>query len=557
MNSAAFPRAQSLLKMKYLRNALMNLLLDPARLAALENLRILDTPVDRHFDALTRLTAHALRVPQAFINFVDEARTWCKSAWGSVRKAVAHAESLCALALLDGENIVVFDATRDDGVRAHPEFVGAEGTVFYMAFVLRTPEGLPLGTLCVKDRVSRDFLVHEMELLQMLGEQAALLLQKTRQVEVTIENAQRSRDQFLAMLAHELRAPMSPILTAVQVLGRSEISTQQRNWAKRLISRHVRHMGQIVEHLLSASLVSLGAIKLELEPVAVDDLVDQALEMTEGILGQRQHRVTRSSIDHPWVLADRVQCPLIIANLLMNAAKYTPEHGLVDIHIEGNGEWVTLCVTDTGIGIAASDMDEIFQVFGQSDRSLDRAHGGLGLGLPLSRRLTEWHGGSLHARSEGLGEGSEFLLTLKQATPIAESPKQEIEEHAAAVLDIIVVDDSVDTADALAIYFRTSGHTVRTAYRAHDAIKMVQERAPDVLLSDIGLPEIDGYALVRQLRALPSGADICAIAVTGYGSTQDKQTALAAGFNKHFSKPVDLAQLDVVFNDVSRKRVSR
>ncbi|SAK99318.1 PAS/PAC sensor hybrid histidine kinase [Caballeronia pedi] len=534
----------------------MSLLLDPARLAALESIRILDTPADPHFDALTRLTAHALRVPQAFINFVDGARTWCKSAWGSMRKAVTHAESLCALALLKGDDLVMFDATRNDDLRTHPECAGNEGTLFYMAFVLRTPAGLPLGTLCIKDRVSREPVIHEMEMLRMLGEQVALLLQKMLQIELTIEEARRGRDQFLAMLAHELCAPMSPILTAVQVLGRSAISTQQRSWARKLIARHVRHLGQIVEHLLSASLVSLGAIDLRLEPIAVDELVDQALEMAEGLLAQRQHRVTRSSLDHPWVMADRVQCPLIIANLLTNAAKYTPERGLVDIDIQGNGQTVTICVTDTGIGIAAADMEEIFQIFGQSDRSLDRARGGMGLGLPLARRLAEWHGGSLRARSDPLGHGSEFTLTLKQATPTEETRKKKPKTRAACVLDIVVVDDSVDTADALAAYYQLSGHTVRTAYHAHGALRMMQERAPDILLSDIGLPEIDGYALVRKLRALPSGNVICAIAVTGYGSMKDRQAALTAGFDGHFSKPVDLAKLDTLIEDISRMRRS-
>ncbi|GAB5098141.1 hybrid sensor histidine kinase/response regulator [Caballeronia sp. HLA56] len=532
----------------------MNPLYNPARLLALESLRILDTPADPHFDALAKLAAHAFRAPQAFINFVDGARTWCKSAWGSMRTAVAHAESLCALALLKGENVVIFDATLDDEIRTHPECARGDGTVFYMAFVLRSPDGLPLGTLCIKDRVSREPMDHELEMLQLLGEQVALLLQKTLQLALTIEDAQRSRDQFLAMLAHELRAPMSPILTAVQVLGRSEVSAQQRNWAKKLIGRHVRHMGQIVEHLLSASLVSLGAIELDLEPVAIDDLIDQALEITEGLFAERRHRLTRSSIDQPWVLADRVQCPLIIANLLMNAAKYTPEGGKVDVHVEGDGGTVTVCVSDTGIGIAASDMEEIFQIFGQSDRSLDRTRGGMGLGLPLARRLAEWHGGSLHARSEGLEQGSEFTLKLKQATPTEQKDGKDDETPSNVVLDIIVVDDSVDTADALALYYEMSGHTVRTAYRARDALSMVQQRIPDVLLSDIGLPEIDGYALVRKLRALPSGGDMYVLAVTGYGSMHDRQAALAAGFDEHFSKPIDLVQLDAKLQDIYRKR---
>jgi signal transduction histidine kinase/ActR/RegA family two-component response regulator len=521
------------------------MLANPVRLGRLSDLRILDTPADVHFDAITRLTAHMLQAPRAFINFVDGARTWCKSAWGAARAVRRHAESLCAMAVQAADDVVIFDATMHEEVKGHPEFSEDDLAVFYMAFVIRSADGYALGTLCIKDVITRDPAPHELATLRLLGEQVALLLAKEIEKHNYVEVAQHNRDQFLAMLAHELRAPMAPILTAIQVLTKFNVSIAQREWAKELIGRHVKHMGQLVDHLLSTSLVSLGEIKLNLEPLRVNDLLDQSLEMTDVLIAHKNHRLTRTVIDDPWVMADRVQCPLILVNLIMNAAKYTPDHGQIDIHIEGDGALLRASVKDTGVGIAPEDHKEIFELFGQTKRGLDRTSGGMGLGLSLARKLAQWHGGSLEVHSEGVGKGSEFVLLLKQAQPLSGSLVDEASHTALACrLDIVVIDDNSDAADALALYCQMLGHTVRTAYRSIDALNLVAEQQPDVVLSDIGLPEIDGYALVRRMRSMTTINSTSYVAITGYGSDHDRQAALQAGFDQHFAKPLDLRKLD-------------
>ncbi|WP_250520693.1 ATP-binding protein [Caballeronia sp. NCTM1] len=539
----------------------MSVLADPARLNRLKDLRILDTPVEPHFDALSRMTAHVLRMPRAFINFVDGARSWCKSAWGSEREERPHAESLCAFALENmraTDDIIVLDASRHPHIRNHPEVTGESRVVFYMAFVLRSADGLALGTLCVKDSVRRRPKKRDFVSLRILGEQVTLTLTKLLEKHELAQRSEQSREQFLAMLAHELRAPMSPILTAVDLLNRHEVVPDQREWAIELIGRHARHLSQIVESLLSTSMVSLGVIELNLEAVNVNDLIDAAIEMTEHLIAQHHHSLTRSVIDQPVVLADRVQCPLILVHLIRNAAKYTPEHGKIEISAEGDDDHVKIIVKDNGIGIAKKDFEEIFQVFGQSHRPLDRASGGIGLGLPFARRLAEWHRGSLHVRSDGPGKGSEFILTLQ---PTRKGEQEQADACLINIegvgLDIVIVDDNVDTADALALYCQIAGHRTRVAYHSDEALRLVSEHRPDVLISDIGLPEIDGYELVRKLRSMPGAQSSVYVAITGYGSSTDKQLAREAGFDKHFSKPVDLAKLDDLLKRVANMRRPR
>jgi CheY-like chemotaxis protein len=304
-------------------------------------------------------------------------------------------------------------------------------------------------------------------------------------------------------------------------------------------------MGAIVDNLLSASLVSFGTIELDLEPIQVQLLLDQALEMNADVISQRRHLVTVTISDDLWVCADRIQCPLIISNLLMNAAKYTPPGGQIFIDVKPERDLVILTVKDTGVGIAASDMQEIFQIFGQSKQPIDRAKGGIGLGLPLARRLAERHGGSLSAHSEGIGEGSEFVLNLKRVLPPAPVTDHDLKsDRPVRLLDILIVEDNVDTADALALYYQLSGHVTRIAYCAADAIRMVTERQPDVVLSDVGLPDVDGYTLIRNIQDISLVPNPTFIALTGYASDADKAAALAAGFDGHLSKPVDLARLD-------------
>ncbi|WP_321801435.1 ATP-binding protein [Caballeronia sp. J97] len=539
----------------------MSVLADPARLSCLANLRILDTPVEPHFDALTRMTAHVLRMPRAFINFVDGARSWCKSAWGAAREDRPHSESLCAYALenmRETDEVIILDASRYPQIKNHSEVIGETKVAFYMAFVLRSADGFVLGTLCVKDSVGHRPKERDLASLRMLGEQVTLLLAQSLEKHEMIQQSQRNRDQFLAMLAHELRAPLSPILTAVELLDRRGIAPHQREWARELIGRHVRHMSQIVEDLLSSSMVALGMIELHLEPVRVNELIDRAIEMTEELIAQRHHSLTRSVMNQPVALADRVQCPLILMHLISNAAKYTPERGEIEITVEGDATQVSISVKDNGVGISPQDFDEIFQVFGQSHRPLDRASGGIGLGLPFARRLAEWHGGSLRVSSAGLGQGSEFVLVLQAASQPEPGPVDDPHvSDKGADLDILVIDDNVDTADAMALYCQIAGHRVRVAYHSEEAIRLVSERQPDIVLSDIGLPGINGYGLVRLLRSVPGAQSTVYVAITGYGSWADKQLARDAGFDEHFSKPIDLRKLDALLERARSQGASK
>ncbi|MGI4858599.1 MAG: hybrid sensor histidine kinase/response regulator [Janthinobacterium lividum] len=528
---------------------------DPIRLERLRAFGILDTLAESHFDALVQMAAQLVRMPVALINFVDDARTWCKAAWGCERRSIARDQSLCARAVARGEALVLPDLRQDPGFAAHPCNVGSLKVVSYAAIILKTEDGIPLGTLCVADQNVREMKEKDLQALRLVAQQVMKHLEarcvdaRVADLEAQLETAQRHRDQFLAMLAHELRAPLAPILTGVRILHHAEVTDDQRAWAKKLIHRHVGHMSEIVDHLLSASLVSFGSVELHLEPTPLSLLIEQAVEMHQTTLDERQQILHCEINGDPWVAADRTQCPLVISNLLMNASQYTANGGRIDIVADASDRVVTVRVRDTGIGIEAADMDEIFQIFGQSKQPLDRAKGGMGLGLPLARRLAEWHGGSLTASSAGPGCGSEFLLTLRRAAPgEAMVPANVVGQKTMRPLDILIVEDNADTADALALYYEMSGHRVRVANRASDAIERLAERQPDVVLSDIGLPDTDGYALVQKLRAMNPSASTAFIAITGYASEKDKEAATLAGFRAHFAKPVDLAKLDRVLS---------
>ncbi|GAB5100534.1 hypothetical protein YK56LOC_62510 [Caballeronia sp. HLA56] len=507
-------------------------------------------PAEEHFDSLVQLAAAALKMPSAFINFVDDATTWCKAAWGAVRENRPNEDCLCSMALTAGELLIVPDALSDPAYSAHPIVNDAGGVRFYAGVVLRIPGGHPLGTFCVTDTQPRQFQSGEIRTLRQFAQQVVKHLEgvqaqrEIRTLEERLELARINRDRFLAMLSHELRAPLAPITTAVQVLQQDHINVEQRKWAKSIIGRNVRYMSEIVDHMLSASLVSFGAVELELEPVSAKALVDRAVELSHGFIIDAQHLFTCTVIDDPWVHADQTQCPLLISNLLTNAAKYTPEGGRIELTVRAGTEGVEIHVCDTGIGIDPDEMDEIFEVFGQGKQPLDRAKGGLGLGLALARRIAEWHGGTLKAESHGRGHGSDFILTLRHADKPLEHTVPEA-ASAFSELDIVIVDDNADTAEALGLYYQMSGHVVRIAYRAEDALELMLARQPDVLISDIGLPDTDGYQLIEKIASFPAMSHTVFIAVTGYGSDLDKKKALQAGFDAHFVKPVVISELDL------------
>ncbi|SKC77257.1 hybrid sensor histidine kinase/response regulator [Paraburkholderia hospita] len=519
------------------------------RLKRLHTFGILDTPAESALDAITRLAAMSLRAPIALINFIDETRQWCKSAWGMQPRPVSRRESLCAHALVEGDMLVIPNATEDERFRDHPQVVGEPKVVFYAGAVLKTSDGAGLGTLCAIDHEPHKVTDDETSALRTLANRVVIYLEgrqaskQLSEAQSRLETASRNRDEFLAMLAHELRAPLAPIHAAVEVLARPAATEAQRIRAQQILRRHVHYMSQIVDDLLSASLVSRGAVALTLEPVQLRDLVDRAVELSEAAMEKGVHSLTIDVDGALYVDADTTQCPLIIAHLLKNAATYTPSGGRIDVSGEASETEVALRVHDTGSGIAAADLEDIFELFRQTERSLARSPGGMGLGLTLARKLAELHGGTLVARSEGLGRGSEFILTLRRAAPATAPVIRESEDALTATpMSVLVIDDNHDTADAIALYFELSGHETRVAYRAAEALAIVDNWVPDVVLSDIGLPDMDGYELVRAFRKLERLQATTFVAITGYAD--DRTAALEAGFDAHMPKPADAGKLE-------------
>jgi signal transduction histidine kinase/CheY-like chemotaxis protein len=522
------------------------------RLRKLKTLGILDTPAEEHFDSITKLAASLLQTPIALLNFIDEAREWCKSAWGMEPQSAKREESLCAQALLTNDILVIPDATADDEFRNHPQVVGERNVVFYVGAVLKTSDGTALGTLCVIAHEPRNLGGSERTTLISLAEHAVLHLEKRQasaellEMRRRLETAEHHQQEFLAMLAHELRAPLAPIQTGIAILDRPEATDKERAWAREIVRRHVGQMGHIVDDLLSTSLATTGVMQLNPEPVSVKDLIENALELTNAAIVDRGHAVSTSADRSLYAFADRTQCSIVIANMIGNAAIYTPANGRIRMTADGDGSNVFIRVADNGIGIAHEDIDAIFQLFKQGKRPLARSVGGMGLGLTLARKLAELHGGTLVARSEGIGRGSEFTLSLRRAAP-EETPTAglvEVVASSTAPMSILIAEDNRDTADALALYLQLSGNTARVAYSAAEALVIANEWRPEVVLSDIGLPDMDGYALIRAMRGLDCLANTTFVAITGYASDSDKIAAIEAGFDAHMTKPVDATTLE-------------
>jgi PAS domain S-box-containing protein len=362
----------------------------------------------------------------------------------------------------------------------------------------------------------------------------------------SLREADRRKDEFLAMLAHELRNPLAPIRNALHVVQmRGEERREAVRLAWEMIERQVETLVRLVDDLLDVSRISRGKINLEKQPVDVALIVARAVESSRPIIDTRRHQLEVVLPNEPMVVkADPTRMAQVLLNLLNNAAKYTPEGGRIWLTVdEEDGECVVR-VRDTGMGIPPEILPKVFDLFTQDERTLDRAEGGLGIGLTLVRRLTEMHNGVVQASSAGPGEGSEFVVRLpllsSHAAPIAPAHESDSGKRAKTSLThrILVVDDNRDSADSLAMLLRLVGHDVRTVHDGRQALVVAGTYRPDLVLLDIGLPGIDGFTVARHMRSQPELAGVVLVALTGYGSEEDRRQSLAAGFNHHMVKPV-------------------
>ena len=362
-----------------------------------------------------------------------------------------------------------------------------------------------------------------------------------KQAEQALIEADRRKDEFLAMLAHELRNPLAPIRNAAHVLGRLGIQEPRVQWAQQTIEGQVNHLTRLVDDLLDVSRIVRGKVTLKMEPVELAGVVERALGMVRPLIDAMGHQLEVQLPASPVLLqGDPVRLAQVLLNLLDNAAKYTPEGGRILVEARVAGPVVEILVHDNGIGIPAELLPQVFDLFQQGERTLDRSQGGLGIGLTLVKRLVEMHGGVLEAFSAGAGLGSTFTLCLPLLadTPAAD-PAVLDARPAAARCRVLVVDDDPAVADSMSVLLQFEGHEVRAAASGEAALALVRDFRPRVVLLDIGLQGMDGYQVAHQLRAQQAADEkLCLVAVTGYGHEEARARSRAAGFDRHLVKPV-------------------
>jgi PAS domain S-box-containing protein len=365
---------------------------------------------------------------------------------------------------------------------------------------------------------------------------------ESRQLQIALEQADRRKDEFLAMLAHELRNPLTPIANAAEAL--MQIVPTERSQERLLVSMVRRQAGQLarlIDDLLDVARITQGRIELRTQQVSIRNCIESAIEMVEPLVrARRQQLLLTQPLETLYVTGDRERLGQCISNLLVNAVKYTNPEGEIRVRHYSQGGQVVIEIVDSGVGIAPELLPHIFELFVQGDRTLDRSQGGLGVGLAICKQLIEMHRGTVTANSDGVGRGATFEIRLPLTEATTETDNN-VRPPTVRARRVLIVDDNHDAADSLAVVLRFEGHAALVAYSAQDAIEAVATSQPEFVLLDIGLPNMDGYEVARRIRA--SGASARIIALTGYGQLEDRQRSKDAGFAAHLVKPVDIALL--------------
>ncbi|WP_125469085.1 hybrid sensor histidine kinase/response regulator [Methylomagnum ishizawai] len=369
-----------------------------------------------------------------------------------------------------------------------------------------------------------------------------------------LREADRRKDEFIAMLAHELRNPLAPIGNALKIMGHTDGLPVRAAWCRGVVERQVEHLTRLIDDLLDVSRINHGRIELKREPLALQEVARQAVETSRPLFESRHQRFSLAAPREPiWIEGDRIRLAQVIANLLNNAAKYTGEGGRITLALEARPGHVDIRVRDTGCGIDPACLPNLFELFYQADHSLDRAQGGLGIGLSLVRRLVEMHGGEVRAFSAGRGRGSEFVVSLRRLYSVPVPSAAPLPGPSPAGLKkILIVDDNQDAAESLGLLLGLGGHRVWIAHDGPDALTMALAEPPEVVLLDIGLPGMDGYAVARAMRGSAGTDRPTIIALTGYGQPEDREKTRAAGFDAHLVKPVDLDTLNRLLGAADR-----
>src|SRR4051812_18665475 len=431
----------------------------------------------------------------------------------------------------------------------------------YLAVPVKSRSGEVLGGLFLGHPDTARFQPRDARLVEGVAAQAAIAIDNARlyesaqaklatreRAEASLRDSDRRKDEFLATLAHELRNPLAPIRQAVTISQNPAATEAQKNWSHEVITRQVQHMSLLLDDLLDISRITRGTLELRRKRTQLANVIESAIETARPAIDVKRHALGVHLPQQPVTLdVDPLRLSQVLSNLLTNAAKYTDPDGQLRIDAELLGGEVVIRVIDNGIGIAPEAMPDLFTMFSQVRTVDDRSDGGLGIGLALSRGLIELHGGRLDAHSQGPGTGSEFVVRLPatsqaQAAPVAISAP---EESALKRRRVLIADDNIDAGESLAMLLRLDGHDVELASNGPQAVELFDQMKPEIAILDIGMPGLNGYEVARRIRQ-KAQKSVTLIAVTGWGQEADKAQAAAAGFDHHFTKPVEPAVLSAL-----------
>lgn len=449
-----------------------------------------------------------------------------------------------------------------DDLSTDPRTSGPETWQTWEALHIYSAVGVPLSRqgemvacLFISHNKPRHWSREEVRLIEDVAERIWNALERLRSEEA-LKQADRHKDEFLAMLAHELRNPLAPIGSAAEYLYSAQLNEQQVRQASEVIVRQVKHMTNLVNDLLDVARVTKGLVKLNNRPLDIRHIMGEAVEQATPLIQARgQHLMLQHAKDPMIVMGDRERLIQVVTNLINNAVKYTHEGGNIQVQATVRDERVLLEIIDDGIGMAPEVISHVFDLFAQAEVSLDRSAGGLGIGLSLVKTLVEFHGGTVSCQSDGMGKGSTFSILLPRIVEAAQAmpqPEETRSQEPKQPLRILIVDDHVQAAKMLAMLLEALGHEVLIEHSSRRALERATLERPDVCLLDIGMPEMDGHELAQCLRAQTPTAKSVLIAVTGYGHERDREKASAAGFDHHLVKPVDTVKLTSILAEIAK-----
>ena len=473
--------------------------------------------------------------------------------------SVDDRRAACGRALATARTVVIEDVMADHDYEAFQDIARHAGYRAVISVPLFGAGGEKLGAISVHFPQPHRPREAEMRRLQLYCRQASDFIQRIRleqtlrASQAALQEADRRKNEFLALLSHELRNPLAPIRYALAVIGRPELNGEQKARSEAIIERQVAHMSRLLDDLLDISRITRGTLELKRSRVELAEVISTAVEAAQPFMNDKRHTLRVSLPPHPVPIdADPVRLAQVFSNLLINAAKYTAEEGRVELAVTNGQPDVTVTVRDNGIGISPEMMPKLFTLFSQAHTTLERSETGLGVGLALVRGLVNLHGGSVSARSEGLDRGSEFVVSLPIGDVWEPPPRENGASRASAArsLRVLVVDDNRDAADSCATLLELEGHRTATAYSGNACLTLGGAFRPQAVLLDIGLPDVNGYDVARRIRATEWGSRVYLVAITGWGQDADRERAFDSGFDRHLTKPVTPQVIETLLREL-------